>query len=1193
MADNAVQSSQEFVFRRLGDAFPLSTPTTSSALLWGVLGGLTALAVLSVVVPVFWVRRPGSGKGEGGILGAIVSTILGVLFGKVDDARPGTWHYLAYGFRAALFLTPVLFVLVARGFEVDTDVLWYAFTGAVLLIGCVLTALMYYRDARSVGWWAAPLAVLRMAALACLAVCFLLPAYQTWEDTEKRSRVVVVLDVSPSVSTWSDEISRVEGAKLKTRMDKILDFLTDDKVQFVQNLLKKNPVFVYRFGTRLDEESAAITADAGAWSKAEWEAFTRYDFKPLALKGLSADSQEKLKKATAWGGDDTGTADWAIGWAKAADGDSGVDQLPQEEQDLVKANRAKIEKRIDVAKAIVLGTAVPDSITQAVNREAGNMPQGVIVFSDGRSNIGSDAAFAELAKRAKEANVPVFTVGVGESREVVTLTVSDLQVPDRTQPDEPTQVTVAADGVGFKENEEVEVILELFLPGRDPKSDAADHEMKMPLKFAPGDPPHGEVTFTLDAEEFAKQGVMSLVEDAPPGKIGRKYLLKQGRDKGAWSVRAKIARDRREVFRDEFHLSPVRPMQVIDKPIRVLLVTSGPSREYQTLRTLLVREMDQKRAEVCIYMQNEGGQTGEIVQDVEPGRLLTKFPDELDTSKKTLGGGEAADAVALSRTRYNNLDEFDVIVVFDPDWNEKDKGGATRIPDGTFKKIKNWVENLGGGLVYVAGTFYTQSLARTDEENGRLKPLLDILPVIPNDAVLLKSKGIPRTYRRLKFAPSADADLLKLDDDLALTLPPPDRPTAGWERFFTGRDKFTPSTVPGEDLNPRRGVLVAYPVKEVKPGAMRLADFLDVDEKGQAKPLPYYAATNAGAGRTAWLGSPEIYRVRQADVGYYDRFWLKLLRYASAKRNAKTSRGQVLMGKEFVSGGPIRVQTRVLQPSGEAYAEGELDKPKFTVKQFDQNGNLVKEHGPFDVLKPTKLGAKFEGYYKGAITADPKLFPVDGFRYKVSVTKSDLPDPLESEFILRTSNPELDNTKPDFAALAAAATPVKEVTDRIADTDLRKKVSDAFASKDGDPTKSKLAFKLSETDKLALIPECLRTDARVQRNRGPVDDIWDDEVSPHPAVVDLMRRELAGPYVRLWMPLAVVAAALIGVVWIVRSRVINPAVGTLMTLLLLLAVVLTAGVVYCGNPFPVGIAVAVIATLLCLEWLTRKLIRLA
>jgi hypothetical protein len=605
---------------------------------------------------------------------------------------------------------------------------------------------------------------------------------------------------------------------------------------------------------------------------------------------------------------------------------------------------------------------------------------------------------------------------------------------------------------------------------------------------------------------------------------------------------------------------------------------------------------------VFIYMQNEGGQTGEIVQDVEPGRLLIKFPDEMDVSKKTTGavGGDVGDAVALMRTRYNNLDEFDVIVLFDPDWNEKDKTGATRIADGTMKKVKTWVDNLGGGLVYVAGPFYTPQLARTDDETGRLKPLLDILPVYPDDSVLLKSKGIPRTYRRLKLSPTTDSDLLKLDDEIPL--PEADKATAGWERFFTGRDKFIPSTVPGEDVNPRRGFLTYYPVKAAKPGVKPLAEFMDVDEKGQVALRPYYAITQAGAGRTAWIGSPEIYRLRQTDINYYDRFWLKLLRYASAKRNSGSkSRGQVLMGKEFTSGGPIRVQTRVLQPSGEAYPENELDKPKFTVKQFDQNGNMVKEHGPFDVLKPTKLGAKFEGYYKGAITADPRQFPVDGFRYRVSVSKSDLPEPLESEFILRTSNPELDNTKPDFAALAAAATPVKDVTDRIADPDLRNKVSATFGSKDADPTKNKLTFKLNETDKLALVPECVRTEARVQRNRGAVDDLWDDEYDPaNPnnrfntrPVVDLMRTELVSPYVRLWMPLTLVCAALIGVVWILRSRAGSPVLGTLYTILLLGMIVLTAAVAYWGNPFPVGIVVAAGACLLCLEWTSRKLLRLA
>jgi hypothetical protein len=305
------------------------------------------------------------------------------------------------------------------------------------------------------------------------------------------------------------------------------------------------------------------------------------------------------------------------------------------------------------------------------------------------------------------------------------------------------------------------------------------------------------------------------------------------------------------------------------------------------------------------------------------------------------------------------------------------------------------------------------------------------------------------------------------------------------------------------------------------------------------------------------------------------------------------------MSKEFTSGGPIRVQTRVLQPSGEAYSETELDKPKFTVKQFNADGNLVKEHGPFDVLKPTKLGAKFEGYYKGQITADPKLFPVDGFRYRIAVSKSDLPEPLEADFILRSSNPELDNTKPDFAALASAAGNLKDVTDRIADLDTRVRVSAALGGgRDADAAKTKLSFKLGEKAKLAVIPDCVTAKAQVQRNRGPVDDKWDDEIDPAAGnltkpLVDLLRSEVLPPHVRLWVPAGVVCLALVGVAWAVRNMVTNPALGTLMTLALLLTIALTAAVVYLGNPFPVGWAVAACATLLCLEWLTRKLYRLA
>jgi len=589
------------------------------------------------------------------------------------------------------------------------------------------------------------------------------------------------------------------------------------------------------------------------------------------------------------------------------------------------------------------------------------------------------------------------------------------------------------------------------------------------------------------------------------------------------------------------------------------------------------------------------------VQDIEPGRLLQKFPDELEANRKAvpIPEGDPAGAIAAQRTRFNNLDEFDVIVAFDPNWNERDKSSALRIPNTAFKNIEKFVAKFGGGLVYVAGPFYTPQLARNDEESGRLRPIINVLPVYPDDLVatedeLLKLR-LPKVARRLKMTPTTEADLLRLDDET--TLSEPDRATAGWELFFTGREKFAPSTVPGEDLTPKRGFFTYYPVKGTKPGVKPLAEFLNVDAMGQEAKRTYYATTQVEVGRSAWIGSGEIYRLRAASPGYYERFWLKLLRYCAAKRTSGAkARGQVLMGKEFTAGGQIRVQTRVLQANGDAYPENEIDKPKFTIKQFDQNGNMVKEHGPFDVLKPTKLGAKFEGYYKGAVTADLRKFPVDG-KYKISVTKSDLPEPLEAEFVLKSSNPELDNTKPDFVAMQNAATNLKDVLDRIPDPSLRLQVSNKLGGggRAADEAKAKLAYRLNETEKLLAIPDCIQSKTAQQRDRGLVDDLWDDDWTPegHPLSNSLRTQLVPNSPVRLWMPVVGGLLILVSAVWIIRSRLASPALGIVFTLLLLVLLTATAAAVYFGNPFPVGIAIFAVAGLLALEWTTRKLIRLA
>ncbi len=129
-----------------------------------------------------------------------------------------------------------------------------------------------------------------------------------------------------------------------------------------------------------------------------------------------------------------------------------------------------------------------------------------------------------------------------------------------------------------------------------------------------------------------------------------------------------MPRDPQESFAAPFHLSEPSILRVIKKPLRVLLFASAATRDYQFLRSILVREMDKKRAEVSIHMQLPPGvseRRGGIVQDVPPERLLSSFPTRLEAGDK-------------DDTLYA-LDQYDVIVAFDPDWTQLT---ANQLEDG-------------------------------------------------------------------------------------------------------------------------------------------------------------------------------------------------------------------------------------------------------------------------------------------------------------------------------------------------------------------------------------------------------------------------------------------------------------------------------------------------------------------------------
>src|SRR5436853_1149090 len=146
--------------------------------------------------------------------------------------------------------------------------LWLAILIPVLALGLFYVGWMYRRDCRSIAWpWAVALAGLRMAVYLILAGIFLLPAMQTWERAEKHSRVLLLLDVSPSVATVSDDLPEegTQPGKPATRLEKVVNFLTDKQANFLGRVLENNPIHAYRFGARLDEEAAVFEKGQPPW----------------------------------------------------------------------------------------------------------------------------------------------------------------------------------------------------------------------------------------------------------------------------------------------------------------------------------------------------------------------------------------------------------------------------------------------------------------------------------------------------------------------------------------------------------------------------------------------------------------------------------------------------------------------------------------------------------------------------------------------------------------------------------------------------------------------------------------------------------------------------------------------------------------------------------------------------------------
>jgi hypothetical protein len=271
-----------------------------------------------------------------------------------------------------------------------------------------------------------------------------------------------------------------------------------------------------------------------------------------------------------------------------------------------------------------------------------------------------------------------------------------------------------------------------------------------------------------------------------------------------------------------------------------------------------------------------------------------------------------------------------------------------------------------------------------------------------------------------------------------------------------------------------------------------------------------------------------MWRLRMYNESWYERFWLKLARYAGAGNQGRINKRILLnMGRNFVANRFVEVEARIDGKGGEPLPRSA--KPELT---FRLPAGVPENELPKLVVMKPKPGD--DGWFSAKFQVrSPGEY---GLELKVPETG----DTQTSRFLVKEANPELDDTRPDFEALYRLASPAGEVLGRMGDaertalkqrlTRIRPEPPTARPSETPDPTAKsgqeedlRLYFDLSTAD---LIPQCMVTATKLQRNRGPIRDLWDEGFT-------VWQRESAPPIQMSYVLLAVVG--LLSLEWLTRK----------------------------------------------------------
>ena len=493
----------------------------------------------------------------------------------------------------------------------------------------------------------------------------------------------------------------------------------------------------------------------------------------------------------------------------AKDPDSGVSQISPEVTD------HSVWQQVLMAQGSE--TRLGEALHEIIGQMAGRTLSGIVVVTDGQSNVGLDPLVAR--QRAERSETRLITVGLGSPIPQTNIWVVGLQAPADVHRGDPFDLTVIVQSNGV---ELLQGVVELY--EQSAEGDGSDRRRV------------AEMPFTVEADGLPV-----------PVRFSRQITVP-----GQYEYLAKAVLD--DTSRNELTLEDNQRhcrVEVTDRRMKVLVISSGPMREYRFVRNMLYRHTG---IDSDVWLQTIAGDDTTMVSQ-EATKLLTEFP-----------------VSAAELAKYN------VIVAFDPDWQ--------RLSAQQRQFLNRWVYRDAGGLIAVAGELHTPQLALVTDE---LRDVAVLYPVVLN-----------RLMTSLRISQRAD-------ESWPVTLTPEGRAS----EFLRIADAT--GNVSTDLWGTFDGIYRSYPVRSIRDGAVVLATYANPRARTQDGAPPFLATQFYGAGRTFFMGSAETWRLRSISPEGHQRFWTSLIREAGqGSRQRGNPRGLLLVDHTTASPGqPVTIQARM------------------------------------------------------------------------------------------------------------------------------------------------------------------------------------------------------------------------------------------------------------------------------------------